>query len=202
MQLKTFWIILNLGAYCQGQFVDPETSTVNGHCDCESQCRASAHDHFISDWCPTKNACGFSVGQNSQLSHGKHIFWDYCQFKESKVNTSELSWKTKHDLMWNLMKEDQSPGAPNDFYALYSQSLTTSFESEWDFMPAGRVKYAHAQGIVCPIQIKISSDSPFTGLLRAKSSLKGHYMIFLPHLLHSSTCFVTAYRVHEVIRVY
>ena len=41
----------------------------------------------------------------------------------------------------------------------------TTFENEWDVMPAGRQKAIHGVGAVCPFTVDVSADSPFTGLL-------------------------------------
>lgn len=68
-KMKSFFIILSF-SLCLGQRADPETSTLNGDCECDAVCRASDHDSFVSDWCPTKHACGFMVGKNSQVPNG------------------------------------------------------------------------------------------------------------------------------------
>ena len=46
-----------------------------------------------------------------------------------------------------------------------TESVLTSYENEWDVMPAGRLKTFHSVGAICPIKINIKS-SPFTGLLK------------------------------------
>lgn len=166
-------IILCLVGLCHGTRVDPETTTLNGDCYCDAECRASDHDAFVSDWCPTKNACGFQVGKNSQVTNGTQIFWDYCAFKDSYTEEADWDWKDKYDQLWCLLQDDPTIGPGNDLMKLFSQSLKTSFHCEWDFMPAGRVKYSHAQGIVCPVKIDIDKKSPFTGLLKANSKQEG-----------------------------
>ena len=47
-----------------------------------------------------------------------------------------------------------------------TESVLTSFDNEWDVMPAGRIKTFHSAGAICPIEIKISEKSPFTGLFK------------------------------------
>ena len=67
-------------------------------------------------------------------------YWDYCLYKDSsKPDYVDLDWKIKHDMIWAEIKADPSFGAyhPTD---LFTESVVTSFENEWDVMPAGRVK--------------------------------------------------------------
>ena len=49
--------------------------------------------------------------------------------------------------------------------------MVTTFENDWDVMPAGRKKAAHGVGGVCPFTVDVSEDSPFTGLLKVKFQL-------------------------------
>ena len=46
----------------------------------------------------------------------------------------------------------------------------TTFENQWDILPAGRVKVIHGIGAVCPFTIDITEDSPYTGVLKAGTS--------------------------------
>ena len=36
-----------------------------------------------------------------------------------------------------------------------TQSVKTSFENEWDVMPAGRKNFIHIAGVVCPFKVDI-----------------------------------------------
>ena len=49
--------------------------------------------------------------------------------------------------------------------------MVTTFENDWDVMPAGRKKAAHGVGGVCPFTVDVSADSPFTGLLKVNFQL-------------------------------
>ena len=44
--------------------------------------------------------------------------------------------------------------------------MDTTFTNHWDVMPARRMKFAHGVGAVCPFEISITDDSPYTGLLK------------------------------------
>ena len=83
-------------------------------------------------------------------------YWDYCLYKDSsKPDYVDLDWKIKHDMIWAEIKADPSFGAyhPTD---LFTESVVTSFENEWDVMPAGRRKAIHGVGAVCPFTVDIS----------------------------------------------
>ena len=87
----------------------------------------------------------------------------------SRPNYVALDWKTKHDEIWSKINADKSFGA---FHApqLMLESVVTSFENEWDVLPAGRQKTLHGVGGVCSFFIDISNDSPFTGILKVRKS--------------------------------
>merc|ERR1711935_629038 len=139
------------------EIADPETSTPNG-CTCNSLCGATIEDGFTNDWCNVEGSCGeytILIG-----------YWDWCLYKDSsKPDNTALDWRTKHDQLWAEIKADGSYGEffPTD---AFTESLITSFENEWDVMPAGRRKAIHSVAAVCPFTIDISADSPFTGLFK------------------------------------
>ena len=110
---------------------DPETTTPNG-CTCNSLCGATIDDGFNLDWCTVDGDCG-----NYDLIFG---YWDHCLYKDSsKPDYVALDWKTKHDQIWAEVKADPSFGAYHP-PTLFLESVVTSFENEWDVMPAGRQK--------------------------------------------------------------
>ena len=84
----------------------------------------------------------------------------------SKPDWLALDWKVKQDLIWAEVKADPTFGGYHVEQAA-TESVITSFENQWDVMPAGRVKIIHGIGAVCPISIDIAADSPFTGVLKA-----------------------------------
>ena len=78
-----------------------------------------------------------------------------------------MTWKQKLDHLWAQITEDNTYG---QYWAkeLFTTSVITSFDDEWDVMPEGRHKVIHSVGAVCQFQINISPDSPYTGLLKGK----------------------------------
>ena len=52
---------------------------------------------------------------------------------------------------------------------MVTQSVKTTFDNEWDVMPAGRKKFSHLNGVVCPFKVEIK-ESPFTGVLKSGTS--------------------------------
>ena len=135
---------------------DPETTTTNG-CDCKSQCRASMHDRFKHDWCPTKNNCG-----RKSFLQGS---WDHCLYKDSSRSDHTFDWKTKHNSLWHKVK--YGPKKLGTYFVTKTlvESVITSYDNEWDVLPAGRSKTFHSMGAVCPIDIEIR-NSQFSGLLQ------------------------------------
>ena len=83
-------------------------------------------------------------------------YYDWCLYKDSsKPDYVAQDWQTKHDQLWSEIKSDASYGGyfPAD---AFTESLITSFENEWDVMPAGRRKAIHGVGAVCPFTVDIS----------------------------------------------
>ena len=82
-----------------------------------------------------------------------------------------LPWKRKQDL---LMRKIRSSSRINEYTVskTFTESVKTSYENEWDVMPAGRLKTFHSVGAICPVKIKVR-NSPFTGLLKAGNQIEG-----------------------------
>ena len=135
---------------------DPETTTPDG-CQCSSHCGASVGDGFKTDWCNVEGSCG-----NWALHIGA---WDYCQYKAESTSDFSLDWKSKHDNMWKQIKADPQIGE-YDNAAMFTESIQTTFENEWDIMPAGRVKVIHSVGAVCPFEIQMPENSQYTGIFK------------------------------------
>ena len=143
---------------------DPETTTPQ-NCKCTSVCGASIGDGFSTDWCYTADSCG-----EYTLGFG---YWDFCLYKDSsKPNYVAMDWKEKQAHLWSLIKADNTMGA---HYAseLPTESVKTTFDDEWDVMPEGRHKVVHSVGAICPFQIDIAANSPYTGLLKVRRIFKG-----------------------------
>lgn len=149
------------------EIADPETTTPNG-CTCISTCGASAFDLFYLDWCYTADSCGeFGVIQLG--------YWDYCQYLESgQPDYSAMTWQEKQAIIWGKIKEDAGVGG--DYSTeLFTESVVTPFENEWDKLPNGRHKGIHGQGVICPFDVEIASESPFSGLFKADSKISGEF---------------------------
>ena len=71
--------------------------------------------------------------------------------------------------MWANVISDKAIGPYPNPLGIMSESVQTTFEDEWDVMPAGRKKYIHSVGAVCPFVVNIA-DSPFTGILKTGES--------------------------------
>ena len=140
------------------EIADPETTTPNG-CTCTSLCATSiGAGNFGYDWCHTSNKCGeYSPNRG---------YWDKCQYlNTAKPDYTALSWEDKQKKMWTKIVSDNSiPPYPN-LLALAKASVKTSYDNEWDVMPAGREKFIHSVGVVCPFVVNIV-NSPFTGILK------------------------------------
>lgn len=137
---------------------DPETTTPNG-CICTSICGATLDgDNYAYDWCYTADECG-----EYNIVYG---YWDKCLYLDSaKPDYVAQTWQEKQEQMWaNIIADDSIAPSPNPLNIL-TESIKTSFDDEWDNMPAGRVKYIHPAGAVCPFVVDIK-DSPFTGLFQ------------------------------------
>ena len=137
---------------------DPETTTPNG-CSCTSVCGATLDgDNYLYDWCNTNDGCG-----EHSLVYG---WWDKCLYLDSaKPDYVAMGWEEKQAQMWaNIMADTNHGPVPNALNIL-AESIKTSFDDEWDNMPAGRVKYIHMIGAVCPFVVDIK-DSPFTGIFQ------------------------------------
>jgi len=140
------------------EIADPETTTPDGCC-CTSLCNTSREaGNFAYDWCNTNDGCG-----EYGLFSG---YWDKCKYLDSaKPYYIAMEWKYKQSQMWANILSDNSIGPFQEPTAFMQQSMQTSFENEWDVMPAGRTKLIHTVGPVCPFKVNIK-DSPFTGILQ------------------------------------
>ena len=76
-----------------------------------------------------------------------------------------MNWRVKQDLVWTEVKADSRLGAYHP-EAMLTESVVTTFENQWDVMPAGRVKVIHGIGAVCPFSIDITEQSKYTGIFQ------------------------------------
>ena len=83
--------------------------------------------------------------------------WDYCLYKDnSKPDHLTLDWKTKHNQLWSEITSNSSLGKFHT-QQMFTQSVITSFENEWDVLPKGRDKSIHGQGSICPFTLDVSN---------------------------------------------
>lgn len=122
-------------------------------------CSAKWHrDKFVYDWCHTSENCG--------EHHVIDGWWDKCLYLDSsKPDYVALGWKEKQEQMWSHIMADNSTAPYLHLASIFNESMKTSFDNEWDVMPAGRKKLAHPVGSVCPFVVNIV-DSPFTGIFQ------------------------------------
>ena len=76
-----------------------------------------------------------------------------------------MTWKEKQDQLWTDITADTSIGEYHLPTVVATESVRTTFDNEWDVMPAGRVKAIHGVGGICPFVVNIA-ESPYTGLLK------------------------------------
>ena len=80
----------------------------------------------------------------------------------SKPDYLALDWETKHDQLWSEIKSDSSLG---EYYPtqMFTESLITTFENEWDVLPKGRNKAIHGNGAICPFTVDVSNGKIYSG---------------------------------------
>ena len=76
-----------------------------------------------------------------------------------------MDWQVKQDLTWTEIQADPTFGEYHSL-EMFTESVVTSFENQWDVMPAGRVKVIHGIGAVCPFSIDITEQSKYTGIFQ------------------------------------
>ena len=148
-------------------------STIEKSCFCkvDSECRASISDGYKKDWCNVDhndtNRCG-----KSSLSG----YWEYCSYPENEA-WEKQSFSEKQEYLLSKISENADkykiPEYPN-VLKLLTESVTTSFDNQWDAMPRGRVKFIHSVGVVCPFEIDIlpgkQGETEYTGLFAPRAS--------------------------------
>ena len=82
----------------------------------------------------------------------------------SKPDYLALDWETKHDQLWSEIKSDSSLG---EYYPtqMFTESLITTFENEWDVLPKGRNKAIHGNGAICPFTVDVSNGKIYSVIL-------------------------------------
>ena len=83
-----------------------------------------------------------------------------------------MDWTQKHDFIWNNIKANATLGAYHETDVI-KESVITSFQNEWDIMPAGRRKVIHGIGAICPFSVDVPAGSPFTGLFKPGGTIHG-----------------------------
>jgi len=145
------------------QYTEP--TTLKG-CKCKSNCGAHDGVLFRCDWCYTENGCGISTMIPPFQTY------DYCHYL-SNENYEKQTWQTKSRSLWKKLTENDTRGDfPKPEYLLV-ESVQTSFDNQWDHLPHGRKKVLHGVGSVCRVRLRISANSPYTGILAAGEISEG-----------------------------
>lgn len=138
-----------------GETPDPGTTTVQG-CECDSACGATVDfGNANCDWCYTKNKCG-------HYAVTRFAYYDYCVYPEIDESAD---YTTKEVNLWSKVTEDTGLGNYPTFAGIFGESIQTTFDDQWDYMPNTRQKYIHSVGVVCLMNMEVSSNK-YTGILK------------------------------------
>jgi hypothetical protein len=127
-------------------------------CTCKGKCGATLDfAAYKRDWCYTENSCGHVT--LSRFSH-----YDWCIYPEDR-EAEAVAPATKLDKLWELIREDLTPGPDNAGTGALTESILTSFDCHRDIMPEGREKQIHARGVIAKVKFVSNGHNPYTGLL-------------------------------------
>jgi len=135
---------------------DPGTTT-NAGCTCVSACGSTLDDFEGAkcDWCYTDGNCGHIFGR---LQH-----YDYCKYPVQ--GEKGYTWQQKEQTHWGQIVADPESGDYPSIAGIFAESIITSFENNWDYMPQDRRKYIHSQGVVCLMSMQVVA-SGYTGIFK------------------------------------
>jgi len=136
---------------------DPGTTTNMG-CTCRSDCGATVDFSSAScDWCYTLDSCG-------HYSYTRFKYYDWCKYPTIESYESK-SWSYKTNAVQALVTQNTTHGSYPNVFGILSESIQTTFDGMWDYMPNGRIKYIHSVGMVCMVDLSITS-SKYTGIFQ------------------------------------
>jgi len=109
------------------------------------------------------NSCGTS-------GHKGH--WDYC--KQSPMQEFEnQNYQQKTEQIWARVTDPSKVGksvpavlAAHTLATLVKLSVISTFDNQHEVLETGRERVIHAQGVMCQVDMKVNSNSPFTGVLQ------------------------------------
>jgi len=142
--------------------LSPDKYSTAAGCSCKSPCGATLTTGLAAcDWCRTEDSCG-------KWDLGGH--WDYCTYNPvSEFEKQPVQDKTTQ--IWDRITDPSVVGksGPNNgkfdtLKTILTESMITSFDDHMEIMPVGRKKVIHAQGVLCPFELKIA-ESGYSGLL-------------------------------------
>ena len=142
--------------------LSPDKYSTAAGCPCKSPCGATLTTGLAAcDWCRTEDLCG-------KWDLGGH--WDYCTYNPvSEFEKQPVQDKTTQ--IWDRITDPSVVGksGPNNgkfdtLKTILTESMITSFDDHMEIMPVGMKKVIHAQGVLCPFQLKIA-ESGYSGLL-------------------------------------
>lgn len=137
-------------------------TTTNWGCTCESDCGATVDFSSANcDWCYTKDSCG-------HYSYTRFKYYDWCEYPTIDSYESQ-TWGDKTNHVKDLLTQDTTHGSYPNVLGILQESIQTTFEAMWDYMPSGRVKYIHSVGMVCVVDMSITSTK-YTGIFQEGDS--------------------------------
>lgn len=135
---------------------DPGQMTIKG-CKCTSSCGATVDFGAANcDWCYTADKCG-------SYAYSRFAYYDYCVYPKNATYEAH-DWQWKQDYLWSRVTASRKHASYPNVANIIGESIQTSFDDQWDWMPAGRLKYIHSVGAVCKFSWNVSPDSPYTGV--------------------------------------
>lgn len=139
--------------------LDKET-TPEG-CQCTSLCGATSAEGYRCDWCKVPKGCAQWLPTRGD--------YGFCAYKERHSFTA-LQASAKLKRLWKSVKENTTVGPLltklQAVPKIVSKSMITTFDNTREVLPAHRPKHTHANGVVSLIDLDITSNSTFTGMLR------------------------------------
>jgi hypothetical protein len=95
---------------------------------------------------------------------------DYTPFTNkyfsSKRYLEQTAKKKQADLWAQITSMSGTVGGMPDFFTLFNEPMTDTFDAVGDAMPKGRVKMIHSRGAVGKVKLISSGNHPFTGIFR------------------------------------
>lgn len=152
----------NIGKHEMNRGSPNPGTTTNMGCTCDSDCGATVDfSNANCDWCYTKDSCG-------HYSWSRFKYYDWCKYPTIDSYESQ-TWAEKTNTVKTLVYQSTTRGSYPNVLGILQESIQTTFEDMWDYMPSGRVKYIHSVGMVCVVDMTITSTK-YTGIFQQGSA--------------------------------